>query len=130
MGHGQPVWSIKVKDYWQKQTSNRDSSKDIAAGPRTELQRNRGLIPGKGKTFLFSKVSGPAPSYTQPPVRQTPVIHPWVVKLSSHIHLASRLGMHGYIPPLLLMPSRGGALLNTGTHLSFTNTLPIRLCLN
>jgi hypothetical protein len=25
--------------------------------------------------------------------------------------------MHGYIPPLLHMPSRGGALLNTGTHL-------------
>jgi hypothetical protein len=130
MGYGQPFWSIKVKDYWQKQTSNRDSSTDIAAGLRTGLQRNRGLIPSKGKTFLFSKLSGSTPSYAQPPVRQTSVIYPWAVKLSSHIHLVSRLRMHGYIPPFLHMPSSGGALLDTGTPLTFTNTLPIRLCFN
>lgn len=130
MGPGQPVWSIKVKDYWQKQTSNRDGSTDTAAGLWTGLQRNRRLIPGKGKTFLFYKVSGPAPSYAQPPVRETPVIYPWAVKLTSHIYLASRLGVRGYIPPLLHMPSRGGALLNTGIHLTFTNTQLIRLRFN
>ena len=130
MGHGQPVWPIKYKDYWQKKTRIRDSSTDIAAGLRTGIQRSHGLIPGKGKTFLFSKVSGPAPSYTQPPARQTPVIYPWAVKLSSHIHIASRLGMHGYILPLLHVPSRGGALLNIRTHLTFTNILPVGLCFN
>jgi hypothetical protein len=122
---GCPARGLRVKST-NRNTRHRDSSADTAAGLRNRLHRNRGMIPGKGNTFLFSKGSGPIPSHTQFPVRRTSVIYPWAVKLTSHIRLAPRLGMHGCTPPFLHMLSRGGSLLNTGTNLTYKNTFSTR----